>query len=106
MQHTYVRIKICVANLRKPWIQGSIFQCSVFGFAKKDQFWFSNICELEIYQFQFSEKEFRIEELTVPVVSKPQGTSGFHERTSGFVGSYLVFSKNLRTEVIDQELVL
>lgn len=106
MQHTYVCIKICVANLRKPWIQGSIFQCSVFGFAKKDQFWFSNICELEIYQFQFSEKEFRIEELTVPVVSKPQGTSGFHERTSGFVGSYLVFSKNLRTEVIDQELVL
>jgi hypothetical protein len=60
-----------LANLRKPWIQGSIFQCWVFGFAKKDQFWFSNISELEIYQFQFSEKEFRMEELTVPVVSKP-----------------------------------
>lgn len=82
-----------LAKLRKPWIQGSIFQCCVFGFAKKDQFWFSNISELEIYQFQFSEKEFRI--IQLPVVSKPQGTSGFHERTSGFVGSYLVFSKKL-----------
>jgi hypothetical protein len=99
-------LKSVLANLRKPWILGSIFQCWVFGFAKKDQFWFSNISELEIYQFQFSEKEFRIEELTVLVVSKPQGTSGFHERTSGFVGSYLIFSKKLRTEVIDQELVL
>jgi hypothetical protein len=92
-----VCIKICVANIRKPWIQGSIFQCWLFGIAKKDQFWFSNISELEIYQFQFSEKEFRIKELTVPVVSKPQGT---------IVGSYLIFSKELRIEVIDQELVL
>jgi hypothetical protein len=51
-------------------------------------------------------KKTRIKGPDIPVISQTHGMGRFHERTPGFLGSYLTFVVFLRTTVIYQNQVL